>query len=148
MMKKIAMLTLGAALALSLVACGGTKIADGTYTAKVDEAAAAASYGWTDTLSVTYQNGKITDVDFDSFNADGDRKSETTAETYPMDPAPSVWMPELEANIKATSSADKVAAVAGATSSSNNAKLLYQAVIDAANAGKTEVVTVTVPSEK
>lgn len=146
-MKKLFVLALAAVMALSLVACGGTKIADGTYTAQVDEATAAAAYGWTDTLSVTYKGGKIADVDFDAFDADGNRKSEIDPANYPMDPAPSVWMPQIEAAVKATSDADKVAAVAGATHSSANAKLLYAAVIEAAKAGNTTAVVVTVPAE-
>ena len=144
MMKKFVALALCMVLALSFVACGGSKIADGTYTAQVDEATAEAAYGWTETLSVTYKGGKIADVDFDAFDLDGNRKSEIDPATYPMDPAPSVWIPQLEANIKATASADKVAAVAGATNSSETAKALYAAVIEAANAGKTETVVVTV----
>ncbi|MEG1932122.1 MAG: FMN-binding protein [Pygmaiobacter sp.] len=140
-MKKGSTLALAVLLALSLVACGGTKIKDGTYTAKMDAASAAASYGWTDTLSVTYQGGKITEVDFDSFDAEGKRKSETPE--YPMTaPAPAEWMPKLEENIKATTSADKVAAVAGATNSSDNAKALYAAVQEAAKMGKTEIVEI------
>ena len=59
-----------------------------------------------------------------------------------MTPAASEWIPQLEANIKATSSPDKVAAVAGATNSSNSAKKLYAAVVEAAKAGKTETVVV------
>lgn len=141
-MKKLLTLALTAALALSLAACGSTKIADGTYTAQVDEATAAAAYGWTDTLSVTYKGGKVTDVDFDSFDADGNRKSEVDPATYPMDPAPADWMPQLESNIKATGSPEKVAAVAGATTSSNAAKALYAAVQEAAQKGSTDTVVV------
>lgn len=122
-MKKIIALALSSVLALGLVACGGSnKIADGTYKAQVDEATAEASHGWTEVLAVTYQDGKMTDVDFDAFDAEGNRKSEADPATYPMDPPPSVWIPQIEENIKATSSADKVATVAGATSSSENAK--------------------------
>lgn len=137
-MKKVFALSLVLVLALSLVACGGSKIADGTYTAE----AAEASHGWTEKLTVTYKDGKIADVDFDGFDETGARKSEKSAEEYPMTPAASEWIPQLEANIKATSSPDKVAAVAGATNSSANAKKLYAAVLEAAKAGKTEVVVV------
>lgn len=143
-MKKIIVLMLCVVLALSFVACGGSKIADGTYTAEVDEDTAAASYGWKESLTVTYKDGKIADVDFDAFNADGDRKSETTAETYPMDPHPSEWMPKIEANLKATTDAAKVATVAGATQSSDHAKALYAAVLEAAKSGKTDTVVVNV----
>ena len=142
-MKKVFAVALSLALALSLVACGGTsKIKDGTYKAEMSDAVVEASYGWRDTLTVTYKDGKVADLDFDSFDADGNRKSEATAETYPMDPAPSAWMPQLEENLKATTDPDKVAAVAGATNSSNNAKLLYKAVVEKANAGDTTTAVV------
>ena len=142
-MKKLFAVALSLALVLSLVACGGTsKIKDGTYKAEMSDAVAEASYGWRDTLTVTYKDGKVSDLDFDSFDADGNRKSEATAEAYPMDPAPSAWMPQLEENLKATTDPDKVAAVAGATNSSNNAKLLYKAVIEKANAGDTTTAVV------
>ena len=148
-MKKIIALALSSVLALGLVACGGSnKIADGTYKAQVDEATAEASHGWTEVLAVTYQDGKMTDVDFDAFDAEGNRKSEADPATYPMDPPPSVWIPQIEENIKATSSADKVATVAGATSSSENAKKLYAAVLEAASAGKMETVVVTMPAKE
>jgi|GEM_PF-434793 len=142
-MKKVFAVALSLALALSLVACGGSsKIKDGTYKAEMSDAVTEASYGWRDTLTVTYKDGKVSDLDFDSFDADGNRKSEATAETYPMDPAPSTWMPKLEENLKATTDPDKVAAVAGATHSSGYAKLLYKAVIEKAEAGDTTTAVV------
>ena len=148
-MKKVFAVALSLALALSLVACGGSsKIKDGTYKAEMSDAVVEASYGWRDTLTVTYKDGKVADLDFDSFDADGNRKSEATAETYPMDPAPSAWMPQLEENLKATTDPDKVAAVAGATHSSDNAKLLYKAVIEKANAGDTTAAVVDAPAAK
>ena len=89
-MKKLLTLALAAVLALSLVACGGSgSIKDGTYTAQYKE----PSHDWTEYLSVTYKDGVITDVDFDAKDANGNLKSEATAETYPMDPLPSEWIP-------------------------------------------------------
>ena len=91
-MKKLLTLALAAVLALSLVACGGSgSIKDGTYTAQYKE----PSHDWTEYLSVTYKDGVITDVDFDAKDANGNLKSEATAETYPMDPLPSEWIPQL-----------------------------------------------------
>ena len=90
-MKKLLTLALAAVLALSLVACGGSgSIKDGTYTAQYKE----PSHDWTEYLSVTYKDGVITDVDFDAKDANGNLKSEATAETYPMDPLPSEWIPQ------------------------------------------------------
>ena len=132
-MKKLLTLALAAVLALSLVACGGSgSIKDGTYT----------SHDWTEYLSVTYKDGVITDVDFDAKDANGNLKSEATAETYPMDPLPSEWIPQLEENVKAAGTADKIEAVAGATSSSESVKVLMAAVEKQAKAGNTEVVLV------
>lgn len=139
-MKKLLTLALVAVLALSLVACGGSGsgIKDGTYTAQYKE----PSHDWTEYLAVTYKDGAITDVDFDAKDADGNLKSEATAETYPMDPLPSEWIPQLEENIKTAGTADKIEAIAGATSSSESAKVLMAAVESQAKAGKTEVVLV------
>ena len=106
-MKKLLVFLLVTVMALSLVACGGS-VKDGTYKAEYQN----ESNGWTEFLTVTYQGGAITDVDFDAKDADGNLKSATTAETYPMDPHPSVWLPELEAKIKSAGTADKIEAVA------------------------------------
>lgn len=114
-MKKLLTLALAAVLALSLVACGG---------------------------SGSIKDGVITDVDFDAKDANGNLKSEATAETYPMDPLPSEWIPQLEENVKAAGTADKIEAVAGATSSSESVKVLMAAVEKQAKAGNTEVVLV------
>ena len=115
-MKKLLTLALAAVLALSLVACGGSgSIKDGTYTAQYKEP---------------------------SHDANGNLKSEATAETYPMDPLPSEWIPQLEENVKAAGTADKIEAVAGATSSSESVKVLMAAVEKQAKAGNTEVVLV------
>ena len=100
------------------------------------------SHDWTEYLSVTYKDGVITDVDFDAKDANGNLKSEATAETYPMDPLPSEWIPQLEENVKAAGTADKIEAVAGATSSSESVKVLMAAVEKQAKAGNTEVVLV------
>ena len=138
-----------ALVCLGLAGCSSAKPADGTYTARVDEATAEAAHGWTDTLTVTFQDGKVTSADFDAFDTDGNRKSELTQEEYPMDPSPADWMPTLEENVKATADPDKVAAVAGATQSSNNAKELYRAIREAAEKGSnSKDLTVTVSKDK
>ncbi|MEG2770503.1 MAG: hypothetical protein RR902_06750 [Oscillospiraceae bacterium] len=141
-MKKIFAMVLVLTLAISMVACGGSKLKDGTYKAETSDAAAEASHGWKDTLTVTVASGKVSDVDFESFDADGNKKSETTAETYPMDPHPTTWMPTIEANIKAAASPDEFVPVAGATNSSDTAKKLYAAILTAAADGKTDTIVV------
>ena len=52
------------------------------------------------------------------------------------------WIPQLEENVKAAGTADKIEAVAGATSSSESVKVLMAAVEKQAKAGNTEVVLV------
>ena len=154
-MKKTLAIVLVAVLALGLVACGGTasstvtssvatsEFKDGTYTAEASE----ANYGWTDTLTVTYKDGVVTEAKYDAVDADGALKSEATAESYPMDPHPTVWIPEINANILKAGNAADIEAVAGATNSSNNAKVLMDAVEEAAKAGNTETVKVEMPAE-
>ena len=142
-MKKLTLFLLSALMLFSLVGCGGSKIAYGTYSAELSDAATEANHGWKDFLTVTYKDGKMVEVQFDSKDADGNLKSEwTTPENYPMDPQPSEWIPQLEENIKATSNPDKVASVAGATMGSNNAKELYRAVVEKAKAGDTTTAVI------
>ena len=62
--------------------------ADGVYTAQMDDAATEASYGWRDELVVEYKDGKIVSASFESYDADGNKKSEVSPDTYPMDPLP------------------------------------------------------------
>lgn len=144
-MKKMMTMLLCAAMVFALAGCGGDKIPDGTYTAQLSDAAAEANHGWRDYLTVTYQDGKAVEIDFDSKDADGNLKTEwATPENYPMDPQPSEWMPQLEKNIAATSNPDKVAVVAGATMGSSHAKELYRAVLEKAKAGDTSVAVVDI----
>lgn len=141
MKKTLAALT-ALILLFGLSACGGTANAggkpDGTYTAQGDDASTEAAYGWRDTLVVTYKNGAITEAVFESYNADGVKKSEDP--TYEMPVPPSEWIPQLSENVKAAGKSDEVAAVAGATNSSNNAKALLAAIEKSGTAGETITV--------
>lgn len=141
-MKKWIALVLALVLALSLTACG-KKMADGVYTAEIDDAAAEAAYGWRDTLVVEYKDGKMVSASFESYDADGNKKSETTPETYPMDPAPSQWIPALSANVLEAGEAKRIDNIAGATLASNNAKALLEAIEENGVAGETIQVSVS-----
>ena len=77
-MKKLTLFLLSALMLFSLVGCGGSKIADGTYSAELSDAATEANHGWKDFLTVTYKDGKMVEVQFDSKDADGNLKSEWT----------------------------------------------------------------------
>lgn len=145
-MKKLLAFVTASLLALSLVACGGGgKKADGVYTARTDAAFAESNHNWTDELVITYKDGAVVDAVFESYDPDGNKKSEATAESYPMTPAPAEWIPQLSENVKAAGSADKVEAVAGATHASDSAKKLFEAIEKEGKAGET--LTVTMPVE-
>lgn len=136
-MKKFLVAALSLVMALSLAACGGQTMADGTYTAEMDDAAAEAAYGWRDTLVVEYKDGKMVSAVFESYDADGNKKSEQTAETYPMDPQPSEWVPQLNANLEKAGDSKHLDGVAGATLASNNAKALLEAIEKEGKPGET-----------
>lgn len=116
--------------------CSSNKPQDGSYTARFQH----PSSGYVEYLTVTFQNGKPTGAEFDAFleSDPQSRKSQTTREEYPMTPHPSEWMPQLAKNVTAAGTdPDRVAGVAGATSSSRHARQLYNALLQAAVAGKT-----------
>lgn len=137
-MRKLLTFALAALLALSVTACGGgSKIADGSYTAELDDASVEAAYGWRDTVVAEYKDGKLVSASFESYDVDGNKKSETTAETYPMDPAPSAWIPELSANLTKAGEAKRLDAIAGATMASNNAQALLAAIEKEGKPGET-----------
>lgn len=147
MKKLILPAALSAAMLLSLAGCAKTAaetpktMADGTYTAEMDDASAEAAYGWRDRLVVEYKDGALVSAVFDSYDADGNRKSETTPDTYPMDPAPSAWMPELNDQLLKSGGSGEIDGVTGATLATNNAKAMMKAILDSGVAGETVVVS-------
>ncbi len=115
---------------------------DGTYTARMSEAYAKdKGQGWQTTLTVEFKGGKPEKVDFEAFN-DGKKKSELTKEVYPMEPHPSQWIPEIAEQIKKAESPDDIEGVSGATTTSDEARKLYGAVLKAAQGGETGEITV------
>lgn len=125
-----------------LVACGGgKKMADGVYTAQVDDAFVEAyGHGWREFLEVTMKDGKIVNVVYDGVNADGQHKSDPGV--YNMEPSPAEWLPKLEENIK-NNVDGKIDAVAGATNSSSNAQELLNAILKDGKVGETITVSIT-----
>lgn len=139
MMKKIALL-FTAALMMVLVSCDKeeeTTYVDGTYKAE----AAEFSHGWKNFMEVTIADDAQTSVNFDAFSEEDENllKSETTAEQYPMDPHPSVWIPQLEAQLMAVDILDYegIDGISGATSASDDANALFDLILDAAKTGDT-----------
>lgn len=119
-----------------------TTLQDGSYTAEVSDAYAASSgHGWKEYLKITVANNQIEDVEFDALK-DGKKKSETTAEEYPMTPPPSEWIPKINEAIRAAEMPEAMDTVTGATMSSQTARKLYTAVLEAARTGDTQTVVV------
>lgn len=137
MKSKIVLIAALSAATLALVGCGKaatteqkteTVKADGVYTAQMDDASAEAAYGWRDQLEVEYKDGKVVSAVFESYDANGNKKSEVSPDVYPMDPAPADWMPQLSENITKAETAEKIDGVAGATMASNNARAMMAAI--------------------
>ena len=126
MKKRITLVLIGVLTASMMTGCYGTpNFKDGTYKATAQN----ASHGWTDFLEVTVENGKITKVDFDALDEDGNRKSESEEyeaqmKEYGSEIGPMEFYPEYEKKVVAEQSAD-VDAVAGATTSGKMLKELF-----------------------
>jgi major membrane immunogen (membrane-anchored lipoprotein) len=137
-MKKIGLLFIMVAL-ISLESCKEEEAAkvyqNGTYSAETAE----YSHGWITFMEVTISDDKQTTVTFDCRNEEGGLKSETTEETYPMDPHPTVWIPELEAQYMAVDiiNYSTVDGITGATHGSDDSMALFQLMLDAAKEGDT-----------
>ena len=150
MKKLLVPAALSAAMLLSVAGCTKTAAApapsampDGTYTAEMDDASAEAAYGWRDRLVVEYKDGALVSAVFESYDADGNKKSEVSSDVYPMDPAPADWMPELSDQILKSGGTGEIDGITGATMASNNARAMMQAILDSGVAGETVTVAET-----
>lgn len=120
-----------------MLGCSGSNknLEDGIYKAQVDDAyVETEGRGWREFLEVTIKDGEITDVTFNAINAEGKYKTDPGA--YNMVPSPSIWMPVIEENVK-NNVDGKIDALTGATSSSNNAQKLLDAIYKDGKAGQT-----------
>lgn len=125
-------------------AMGDGPLMDGDYSAEVSEAYVASSgHGWKEYLKITVKDQQIASLEYDALK-DGKKKSEVTAEEYPMTPPPSEWTPQINDALRAASVPEAMDTVTGATMSSNVARQLYTAVLRAAREGKTETVIVDI----
>lgn len=107
---------------------------DGTYRAKFENAV----YDWTEYVELTIADGQITAVDYDAVNAKGEKKSQDAAYDENMKsgnesaglPAigPSTFYAEYEQALLQAQDVDGISAVAGATQSYNNFKILVNAL--------------------
>lgn len=99
------------------------------------------NYGWKGYLKIEITGDKLQLVEFDYNNDKGEKKSATTAENYPMDPHPSVWLPQYEDSL---SHADLLNysdfdALTGATHSAHTANAMMHKLLEAAIIGDTTV---------
>lgn len=145
MKKLISIICVVCLCAVAFVACGDNKasLKDGTYRAEYTD---FDEHGWKEYAVVTVKDGKISDVDFDSVNKDGGRKSENEAYREAMEPVantyPGKFYPELEAQLKEKQDPAKIETVAGATVSTNAAKELAKALVSNMQNGDTATVTI------
>ena len=130
-------------LAALLTGCS-SGMKDGTYKAEFKD---FDDHGWKDYVSITVEGGKITAVDYDALNADGAKKSEDTAYRESMEPIagtyPEKFYKELEDQLIEQQDLKKVDAVAGATTSSNDFKILAVEALKNAKSGSTSTAVVT-----
>lgn len=126
-MKKIVSLVLIFTMVMTIaIGCSDNKaeLADGVYSAEgeFDER------GWKSTITITVENGKIEDVDYDEVTEDGSKKSEDDEYAQSMKGVSGVTPEEayeqLEDALESSQNVDKVDAVSGATSSSEQFKNL------------------------
>lgn len=150
-MKKIILLFIAFCLTLTtFIACGNTpsKYTDGTYRA---EFLNYDDRGYKDFLEIVVQNGVVSDITFDAINSDGQLRTENEEYAKAMEEmqatTPEQYSSDLENQYMAHGNIDEVVAVAGATLSSDNFKLLFTALESSLTTGNSQTVIVD-PSTK
>ena len=143
-MKRLVAVILAAVAAACLMAGCSSGMKDGVYKAQYKD---YDDHGWKDYVSITVEGGQITSVDYDAMNQDGAKKSEDTAYRESMEPVsntyPAKFYKELEDQLTEMQDPKKVDAVTGATTSSNDFKILATEAIKAAKSGNTDTVEVS-----
>ncbi len=147
-MKKI--LYIIAIVTIATSACNKNTYVDGTYTATFDE----PKNGWNTILEFTLSEDVISELDYDDFDNDENRKSLDSAYNAEMqnagNPKPEFFFPLIEAAIMYTSILPDyepidVNALRGATEYFENANILMEAALNAALDGETNDVVVPRP---
>ena len=129
-MKKVFALALAVVMAAAMfVGCGDKGMKDGTYKASFKN----PSHGWTEYVELTVSGGKITDVDFDALNENGDRKSENEEYEQSMKDAecttgPMEFYADYEKQLLEKQKADSIDGIATAPHSGDNLKTLVKAL--------------------
>jgi|LSQX01.3.fsa_nt_gb major membrane immunogen (membrane-anchored lipoprotein) len=95
-----------------------TELSDGVFEAEEED---FDDHGWKGIVSVTVENGEITEVDFDEVNEDGDLKSEDTDYSEKMKEqkgvTPAEAYEEFESSLIEKQSIEQLDGVSGATAS-------------------------------
>ena len=95
--KLLTLCTISAVSLFSLVACSKdttTSLKDGVYT----KTAAEAENGYIHTMSMTVKDGKISEINWDGTDADGNKKSQLSLDgKYVMTPDGPTWAAQSEA---------------------------------------------------
>ena len=147
-MKKI--LFIIATVMLAISACNKNTYVDGTYTATFNE----PKNGWNTILEFTLNEDVISELDYDDFDNDGNRKSLDSAYNAEMqdagNPKPEYFFPLIEAAIINTTILPDyepidVNALQGATEFFENANILMEAALNAALTVNHTVVIVPRP---
>ena len=140
------------AIVFIVTACEKQTYVDGTYSATYNE---PDSRGWNTVVEFTLTEDMISNVDYDEFDGEGNRKTEDTDYNVRMldmggVTKPETYAPQIEAAIANTTivpSYEPIDAITGATGSSNSANALMEAALDAAVEGEPTNIVVTRPSE-
>ncbi|MBR5232552.1 MAG: hypothetical protein IKW00_09960 [Clostridia bacterium] len=126
----------------AMPAQGDPSLKDGEYHTEVsDEYAQSQGHGWKEYLKMTVSNGVVSDVEYDALKGDK-RKSMATGEDYPMTPHPSEWIPQINDALRSAKTPESMDTVSGATMSSEIARKLYAAALEAARSGNTGTVII------
>lgn len=147
MKKFIALAALLSVALFAFVGCtnGNGDFKDGSYRAEYES---ADEHGWTDALDVTVSDGKITSAVFDSYDAEGNKKSENADYNAAMTGAgyetpPSEFLPHYSSELVAQQDAEKVDAITGATVSNDALKKFYKELAKNMRSGNTETVKIS-----
>ena len=146
-MKRIIAILNVIACAVCMTACSSAKlIPNGTYHIEYDSVDAT---GYKDFVEVTFENGKIIDVQMDAVRgSDGTLKSESEEYREDMEKFsttyPEKYYMDLINQYISTGNSKDVDVVAGATATSNSILKLLRALEDSLKSGSTET-TIIVP---
>ena len=120
----------------------GGDLQDGEY--KLEEK--NENNGYRAVFTMVVKDGKITESKYDNINADGKSKTEDAEYNKAMEEkagtSPEKFIPELNESFLAAQSADGVDVVTGATHSKDSFKNYAQQLIQAAQAGNTEIIEI------